>query len=340
MTQGATVTKKLSKHPFISQDLLEQWQTIMDILSIIMASPIALIMRYEATHFRVCVKNEAQSNPFEIGETVENGTGSYCESVINDDNPLLIENAILDEKWLHAPEVELGLINYLGFPLRWPNGDAFGTICILNTKAVSYSDKQQQLMLQIRNIVESNLELLEKNQQLETLSSNLQYLANTDDLTGIWNRRAFINESNKEIQRFKRSKHRTCLLMMDIDDFKVINDAFGHEVGDEVLKLFSHSIQAAKRPYDVFGRIGGEEFAVLLPETPLKQATSLAERLRKKVSEIFYHTGGKNINITVSIGAYELKQDETNILDALNKADKLLYAAKHSGKNTVTAKSF
>lgn len=333
------MTSKLSKHPHISSDLLNQWQTIMDILSVIMDVPIALIMRYETAHFSVYVKNDDQGNPFDIGEIVENGTGSYCESVINDDNPILIPNALLDEKWVNAPEIEMGLINYLGFPLRWPNGDAFGTICILNTEAVSYSEKQQQLMLQIKNIVESNLELLEKNQQLEVLSNNLQYLANTDDLTGIWNRRAFIHESNKELQRTRRSNHNTCLLMMDIDDFKVINDAFGHEVGDEVLKLFSHSIQAAKRPYDVFGRIGGEEFAVLLPETTLKQAMLLAERLRKKVAAIFYYTGGNDISITVSIGAYELKDDETNILVALNKADKLLYAAKHAGKNTVMAEA-
>tara|TARA_R100001039_G_scaffold39225_1_gene46170 strand:+ start:106277 stop:107281 length:1005 start_codon:yes stop_codon:yes gene_type:complete len=333
------VKNKQSEHPYICPDLLEQWQTIMDILSVIMDVPIALIMRYETTHFSVYVKNDAQGNPFHIGEMVENGAGSYCESVIKDDNPILIPNALLDEKWANAPEIEMGLINYLGFPVRWPNGDAFGTICILNTKAVSYSEKQQQLMLQIKNIVESNLELLEKNQQLEVLSNNLQYLANTDDLTGIWNRRAFINESNKELKRSHRSGHIVCLLMMDIDDFKDINDAFGHEVGDEVLKLFSHCIQATKRPYDIFGRIGGEEFAILLPETGLKQATHLAERIRKKVSEIFYFTQGQSIKITVSIGVHQVDDKETNILVALNQADKLLYAAKHSGKNTVMATS-
>lgn len=333
------MTNKLTLHPTVESDLLKDWQAILDILAELMHVPAALIVHTEKNQLRIYATNQNKENPFSQGERLPPGTSILNEIVLETAQELNVTDIGKNAFWSKTHEVQYGLINYLGYPLHWPDGELFGTICVMNTDTSTYTEKQQKLMLQIKNIVESNLELLEKNQQLEVLSKNLQHLANTDDLTGTWNRRAFINESNKELQRTLRSNHDVCLLMMDIDDFKDINDAYGHEVGDEVLKLFSHCIQATKRPYDIFGRIGGEEFAILLPETTLKQASILAERLRQKVSEIFYFTNGRSINITVSIGVYQLENEETSILTALGKADKLLYAAKHAGKNIVMAHS-
>ncbi len=333
------MTDKLTMHPKIESDLLEDWQAILDLLAELMHVPVALIIHAEKNNLSIYAKNRSEENRFTQDNHLLANAYLFSQTVIETEQVMMITDADNEPSWSKRDRPESELVNYLGYPIIWPDGELFGAICVLNTQVVNYTEKQQKLMLQIKNIVESNLELLEKNQQLEILSKNLQYLANTDDLTSTWNRRAFINESNKELQRTLRSQHDVCLIMMDIDDFKDINDAYGHEVGDEVLKLFSHCIQATKRPYDIFGRIGGEEFAILLPETTLKQATILAERLRHKVSEIFYFTNGESIKITVSIGVYQLEVNETNILLALNKVDKLLYAAKHAGKNTVMAEA-
>jgi diguanylate cyclase (GGDEF)-like protein len=323
-------------HPMVSDDLLKQWQTMLDLLAEYMTVPVALIMRLDHDKITVCVKNNSVTNPYHIGETeVLLGSGLYCEEVVRSNAPLFVENALDDPKWQNNPDLEKDMINYYGLPLRWPNGDMFGTLCVLDSKSHRYDNKQQRLMEQMQIMVENHLDLLEKNHKLELLSKDLQSLADTDDLTGIWNRRAFIEESNKELQRVQRSKHPVCLLMMDIDDFKDINDAFGHEVGDEVLKLFAHCITANKRAYDIFGRIGGEEFAMLLPETKRPEAIELAERIRHKVSEIFFHKHHSEIRITVCIGVYELASNDTTILAALSKADERLYAAKRAGKNKV-----
>jgi diguanylate cyclase (GGDEF)-like protein len=316
--------------------MMEQWVSMLNILAEFMDVPVAMLTRLEREDLSVYVKNTSPSNPFKLGTKEKcNGSGTYCEHVITHSSRLFVNNALEAPEWRDNPDVAYDLINYLGYPVRWPNGDMFGTLCVLDSKPHEYTEKQERLMLQMRNMVEINLELLEKNLELENLSKNLQYLANTDELTGIWNRRAFIAESNKELQRAQRTQHPTCLLMMDLDDFKEINDRFGHEVGDEVLKLFTHSIRATKRSYDIFGRVGGEEFAMLLPETRKVEAIELAERLRQRVSEIFFHKQQTDIAITVSIGVYELAKNDTTILAALSKADKILYAAKRAGKNQV-----
>jgi len=323
-------------HPQVSDSMMQQWESMLNILAEFMDVPVAMLMRLDHDDLSVYVKNMSPHNPFNTGKKEKcTGSGSYCEHVIRHSSRLYVNNAREEPEWQNTPDLEFNLVNYLGYPVRWPNGDMFGTLCVFDSKPHRYTEKQERLMLQMRNMVEINLELLEKNLELENLTKNLQYLANTDELTGIWNRRAFIAESNKELQRAQRTGRPTCLLMMDLDDFKDINDHFGHEVGDEVLKLFTHSILATKRAYDIFGRVGGEEFAMLLPETRKVEAVELAERLRRRVSEIFFHKQQTDIAITVSIGVYELAKNDTTILAALSKADKVLYAAKRAGKNQV-----
>lgn len=328
-------TKIIAPHPQVRETLIVQWQGILEILAEFMEVPVAMLINFHQDELTVYAKNNSILNPFNVGEKQRcHMSGSYCERVIATNKRLYVPNALNSDEWKDNPDVAFKLINYLGFPINWPNGDVFGTFCVLDTETHFYSDKQERLMVQFRNMIEANLELLEKNLKLENLSKNLEYLANTDELTDIWNRRAFIAESEKEMQRALRNDHPVCLLMMDIDDFKLINDQFGHEVGDEVLKLFCHGINATKRSYDIFGRIGGEEFAVLLPETKQSEAVELAERIRDRVSNIFFHTQQKNVKITVSIGVCQLTQQD-NILSGLNKADKVLYNAKRAGKNQV-----
>lgn len=336
MFKGMAVTARTNVHPQVRDALLRQWQSMLTILAEFMEAPVALIMHLERDELSVYAKNNSVLNPYSLGDCRKySDSGQYCQHVINNSERLFVADAREDTQWQNSPELDMHLVNYLGYPLRWPNGDVFGSMCVLDSQPHFYSEKQERLMVQMRDMVETNLELLEKNLELENLSKNLQYLANTDELTGVWNRRAFIAESNKELQRAQRTHHPVCLLMMDLDNFKDINDEFGHEVGDEVLKLFTQSIRSTKRGYDIFGRVGGEEFAMLLPETRRVEAIELAERIRIKVSNIFFHKNHADIHITVSIGVYELAKNDTTILPALSKADKILYAAKRAGKNQV-----
>lgn len=327
----------ISPHPRVDETIQEEWQGIVEILAEFMGTPIASIVKLSHGHISVVVCNHNTNPLFLELAQVCSGSNLYCEQVVATDARVFVFNAMDDKYWSDHPAIQYQLINYLGYPIHWPNGDIFGTLCILNSTAQHYSDKQERLMIQLRNMIETHLELVEKNLALENVSKDLRHLANTDELTNVLNRRAFIAESEKELQRAKRHGHHSCLLMMDLDNFKDINDQYGHEIGDEVLRLFSHCIRASKRPYDIFGRIGGEEFAILLVETKCSHAIEQAERIRKKVANIFFHTHGQQIQITASIGVCELTRDEPGILSGLSRADKFLYQAKREGKNRVCA---
>ena len=174
------------------------------------------------------------------------------------------------------------------------------------------------------------------NKILEEKNRELEILASTDALTGVKSRRNFFDIGKQYILMAKRDNIPLSFIMLDIDYFKKVNDTYGHMAGDEVLKNFTQIISNNLRKSDIFGRVGGEEFAIMLHNTDKNTALQVAEKIRKQISDdsVKYHD--KNINITVSLGVAVLKDDDT--LDSLfNKADKALYTSKQNGRNQITA---
>ncbi|MDP2559697.1 sensor domain-containing diguanylate cyclase [Psychrobium sp. 1_MG-2023] len=170
--------------------------------------------------------------------------------------------------------------------------------------------------------------------ELTSHSNNLFKLATTDELTGIHNRRHFFCLADIEQKRCQRIGTHSSILMLDLDEFKEINDQFGHAAGDQVLKDFCQTINDQLRPYDIFGRLGGEEFAILLPETDNATALLIAERLRESVEKMTALYGSCQIKVTVSIG---LSSYTKGTLDqAMSSADRCLYQAKSSGRNQIS----
>jgi diguanylate cyclase (GGDEF)-like protein len=161
----------------------------------------------------------------------------------------------------------------------------------------------------------------------------LEVLASTDSLTGLFNRRRFMEITNIEQYRFQRSKKEFTILMMDFDHFKEINDNFGHQSGDAVLQQFAQLVLAQKRYQDCAGRLGGEEFGLLLPETALEGGIAFADRLRIGCAELNI-SGLQNLPaITISIGIATSKIGETSLDAFMKRADEALYRAKHLGRN-------
>ncbi|MCL2485930.1 MAG: diguanylate cyclase [Endomicrobia bacterium] len=170
--------------------------------------------------------------------------------------------------------------------------------------------------------------------QLRTIEA----LSNTDKLTNIPNRRCFDNRLNVEWGRAVRNKTFINILLVDIDKFKILNDAYGHLQGDLVLKAVAEILrQVVSRSTDIVARYGGEEFAVLLPETNVEGALIVAEKMRSKIEQAEFHCkDGSVIRVTVSIGINtQIPEKGASITDALAKADKALYNAKESGRNKV-----
>jgi diguanylate cyclase (GGDEF)-like protein len=160
-------------------------------------------------------------------------------------------------------------------------------------------------------------------------------LATIDSMTGLLNRRQFFVAAEVERERSRRYRRPLSMLMIDIDAFKSINDGFGHDVGDKVIVMVANVCRGLIRSTDLFARMGGEEFALLLPETELKDAGDLAERLREAVSKITVAEDDGLFTPTVSIGVSEAA-DVAPISDLLKRADVALYDAKQAGRNRVS----
>lgn len=164
----------------------------------------------------------------------------------------------------------------------------------------------------------------------------VQRQATTDELTGLTNRRRFVEALEGEIERAERFGGALTLVLADIDDFKRINDRFGHHVGDEALRRFARLLTAELREIDVAGRLGGEEFAVLLPETDLEGGLIVAGRIRQAVAESeLIVSEAVHVRLTASLGVATYAGDPADVL--LQRADAALYRAKADGKNRVAA---
>jgi diguanylate cyclase (GGDEF)-like protein len=203
------------------------------------------------------------------------------------------------------------------------------------TRSFSTIYSQEELMARLSEAMADTQNAL---QEVQRSNQKLEHLAATDPLTGVWNRRHFIERTRAEIERAKRNGAALSLLSLDLDHFKTINDKFGHPVGDEVLCGFVEKCLHAIRPFDFVARVGGEEFMVLLPGATLAAACVVGERLRLAVAGWAFDVGIPSpIGVTISLGASEFGRDGDTLDAFLGVADQRLYRAKHEGRNCVIA---
>ncbi|MFZ5687689.1 MAG: GGDEF domain-containing protein [Bacillota bacterium] len=178
-------------------------------------------------------------------------------------------------------------------------------------------------------------------ERIINLENEIRRLANLDHLTGVLNRRAFMERLDSEIARCQRIKIPLALIMSDLDNFKSINDNYGHQTGDEVLRMVAGKTKNLVRKYDFIGRYGGEEFVICTPGASLLTAKEIAERLRREIEEsvIPVEKGACYIKVTASFGISFLEGDSSTDIDSLIKrADDALYLAKKQGKNQIVIK--
>jgi diguanylate cyclase (GGDEF)-like protein len=180
-----------------------------------------------------------------------------------------------------------------------------------------------------------DLILVQKKLELEQeLKKQAELQAQTDFLTGLFNRRHFVEAAEREMERAIRFQRPLTLLMIDIDHFKIINDTWGHAIGDIVLKQTSHLIREALRNVDILGRTGGEEFATVIVETEGKDAREIAKRVLTTVADAeIAPPGAGNIRVTVSVGLSSLQGRDISFNSLLDEADQAMYKAKQAGRN-------
>lgn len=176
--------------------------------------------------------------------------------------------------------------------------------------------------------------------QINYIYTRTKYLSITDELTGLSNRRCFDTTFEKEFLRASRYSNKLTLVMFDIDHFKSVNDTYGHQCGDFILRQVANAALQTFRKTDTVFRYGGEEFAVILTETDINQSIIPLERFRKTVQTLGLNYQGQEVNITVSIGACQLTSEMATKEEFLQKTDEALYEAKNSGRNKTILSNF
>ena len=172
--------------------------------------------------------------------------------------------------------------------------------------------------------------------ELKSTRDRLARMASTDVLTGVYSRRWWFDVAAKEFSRSRRYERTFSLLMADLDWFKQVNDTFGHEVGDRVLGQFGAMLRKMCRQSDVIGRLGGEEFSVLLPESSSEAAQHLATRITEACRALVVDASAGDVRCSCSIGVTEVRADDERLDSVLTRADQALYAAKKAGRNQWT----
>ena len=189
-------------------------------------------------------------------------------------------------------------------------------------------------------LIDTHVKLTKQRQALQEAKAQLKEQANRDPLTNMYNRRYFSEIAQKIVAMVKRSKEPLSLMMIDIDKFKNINDTYGHHIGDEIIKLLVSRLERIIRESDIAARIGGEEFALILPNTDVDSALKLAQKIRIDMEKASYKHEDKIVTFTVSIGLDEFDHTkDDDVFTTLNRADAALYLAKESGRNRVCSYS-
>ena len=200
------------------------------------------------------------------------------------------------------------------------------------TKPIDVAELKARIGVGIR-VANLQQSLTRSVNELKATHDRLARLASTDALTGVYSRRWWFDLAEKEFSRSRRYDHVFSMLMADLDWFKQINDTYGHEAGDRVLNQFGTMLRRTCRDSDVIGRLGGEEFALLLPETSADAAQHLANRITDSCRSLVVDASANDVCCSCSLGVTEVRADDERLDNVLTRADQALYAAKRAGRN-------
>ena len=215
------------------------------------------------------------------------------------------------------------------------SGDLEVDIPVSGLSEVSYLTQVFNQM--VTNLRRNREELSAANTALQDTNEELHKISITDGLTGLHSRKHIMDLLGHELARSGRSQASLAVLMIDIDHFKIINDTYGHQVGDRVMGQLAESFRGAVRECDHVGRYGGEEFMVILPDSSIGDAVLTAERIRQEAGKREFNEGGENFSATISIGVAGYPADGQDTATVIRHADSALYDAKASGRNQVMA---
>jgi diguanylate cyclase (GGDEF)-like protein len=306
----------------IAQDTLRIWQELVNLMAELCHTPAGFIVQMTEEGYQVVIANRSEENPYPAGGVIPTETNIFCSKVVEQNRPLYVNNATHLKEWRSNPEVSDDHFNsYLGFPLHWPSGKIFGTICVMDFKITNYDDRYHRLLAHFKEMAERELKLLEQNIYIKQLSIH-------DDLTGLLNRRGLQNKISEHLKLASRHNEDIAVCYYDLDELKKINDCHGHKIGDEAIKTFARALEESHRKTDITARFGGDEFLAIVCIKHLDELTKINERLQKSLN-----CGNLSFCINYSIGKIIIDSKSLLSIDieqVISQADKLMYANKRS----------
>jgi diguanylate cyclase (GGDEF)-like protein len=303
------------------------FELILELMNRVIPFDIGAFLTSEGTELKLAGIKGPKDTQTWIGRTFPVSGNRLCNMAVQGMQPL-ISTIANPEDILLPLSTEFGVHSYLGVPVVFRN-HVTGLIALYNSGARSFSEEDARVAELFANQVAIALDNSRHVEQMERQ-------AVTDQLTGLYNRRAFADMAEKEVGRARRYQRPLALILFDIDHFKNVNDTHGHLVGDQVLRVLTDKVTKTTRSTDFVCRYGGEEFIVLMPEAGREEALAMAERLREIVSGITVLAPEGTLSMTISLGVAALKSGGNETLEGLiSRADKAMYEAKAAGRNTV-----
>jgi len=318
-----------SKESGLPDELQTPWQRMVSLLRMTMDVPMALVMHHQNADMDVLVASQEGSPPLALPEYLS-------DKMRTSGARLLVEDARNEPEWSRHAAMAPGVIACLGEPIRHADGRLFGTLCVMDQKPNAFP--HHDLLTEFRCTMEAHLDLMATRRALtleaeknEALSQQLAREATTDPLTGLLNRNSFEERFFQEIARHKRAEHPLSIIICDLDRFKELNDTKGRSAGDELLVTLATLFKERLRAHDLIWRWGGDEFLLLLPDTPLMGAVEVVESVRHLVEE---KAQLETTRVTLSAGVTNFNPNESQD-DCLARCNRLLEAAKEKGRNCV-----
>lgn len=351
----------------IPDDISESWQNIVNLLAEIVNVPAALIMRVHKEHIEVFSANNNHKHPYKVGDSESLGQGLYCETVVNENRKLIVPNAAADPQWSSNPDMKFGLLAYCGLPVRWPNGDMFGTICVLDDRENPFIDTYQQLLVSFRDSVEAQLKTLFQNQHLLQMNVELESRVNTrtQDLvdlnyslnleidkrreaerkvryqqlhdlgTGFLNRNALEVETQQLLDTLPLEAHleshaKVILLHIGFANGRRIQAKYGHGAWELVLKQFRERLTLHSKLGVLTARPSSTDLAFVLRTSHCEDDVNNLCRELVDVSQTEFVVEGEHLHLHSYIGV-ATSDDSESAKSLIKYAAEAMQSCKDSG---------